>query len=124
MRRIAVLMLALAIAACSDNNATAPSAALTGTYTLRTVNGSPLPVTFSDGSVLTSDQLTLFVDGTFTDQAQFSDGSNSIEQGFYSAVNGSITFQDANSNFTFQGSVSGTVLTEISNGITEVFEKN
>lgn len=124
MRRIAVLMLVLAMAACSDNNATAPSAAITGTYTLRTVNGSPLPVTFSDGSVLTSDQVSLFADGTFTDNAKFSDGSASTEQGFWSAVNGSITFQDANSNFTFQGSVSGNVLTEISNGITEVFEKN
>jgi hypothetical protein len=127
MRRIAILAAVFALAAC-NNDSTSPTVSLTGNYSLRTVNGSSLPVTLLDGSILTSDVLTLFNDGTFTDNAQFSDGTVEVEQGFYSANNGSINFQDLNSNFTFAGSLSGAVLTEIipvsgGSSLTEVYVK-
>src|SRR6185437_7405997 len=101
MRRIALLAALFALAAC-NNDSTSPTVSLTGNYSLRSVNGISLPVSFNDGSTLTSDVLTLFNDGTFTDNAQFSDGTVEVEQGFYSANNGSINFQDLNSNFTFE----------------------
>jgi hypothetical protein len=123
MRRFAALTLVLAIAACGGDS-TSPTVSLTGTYSLRTVNGSQLPVTFSDGTTLVSDMLTLSADGTFSDDAQFSDGSVEVEQGFWTSSNGAIAFQDANSTFTFQGSLSGSVLTEVVGSLVEVYQKN
>jgi len=122
MRRIAIVALALGLAAC-NNDSTSPSGAISGTYALRTVNGSSLPYTFSDGSRLTSDVLTLYNDGTYSDAAQFSDGTVSNEQGFWSNVNGAITFDDTTDNIQYQGSLSGNVLTEIFQGLTETYQR-
>ena len=58
MRRIALLAAVIALAAC-NNDATSPSVSLVGTYSLRTINGNPLPFTFSNGAVLVNDQLTV-----------------------------------------------------------------
>ena len=125
MRRFAIVALAIGLAACTNNdsNSTAPTVSVVGNYSLRTINGSPLPYTFSNGSTLSSDVLTLFADGTFSDVGQYSDGTAIVEQGFYSNNNGSITFVDQPSGFTYQGSLSGSVLTEIVNGLTETYQK-
>ena len=110
MRRIALFLAAIALAACND--ATSPNGSASGTYTLRTVNGSTLPYTFSDGSVLLSDQLVINSDGSYIDQAHFSNRSDLVEQGFWSINNNLITFNDQTDNFQYQGSLSGSVLTE------------
>ena len=127
MRRIALFMAVLALAACND--ATSPNGSAAGSYSLRTVNGLKLPYTFSDGSVLVSDQLVLNGDGSYIDQADFSDRQQ-IEQGFWSINNNLITFNDETDGINYTASVSGTVLTETFNNaggsgsITEVFERN
>ncbi len=123
MRKIATLVLALGLAACA-NDATAPSTSVDGSYSLRTVNGTTLPYTFSNGTQLVSEQLVLNTDGSFTDQSQFSNGQTSLDTGFYTNLNGSITFNDATAGFTYQGSLSGTVLTDIVGGFTQTFQKN
>src|SRR3954463_3393183 len=97
MRRLAVAALAVAfpvfMSSCENGtNAVEPTVSITGTYQLRTINGTSLPFTFSDGATLTSEVLTLFADGTYSDTEQFSDGSLAVEQGFYNAVNGSLSF--------------------------------
>jgi hypothetical protein len=51
-----------------------------GNYTLRTVNGPPLPFTFSDGATVTSDVLTIRDDGRFSDAVQFSGGTVQVFQ--------------------------------------------
>jgi hypothetical protein len=51
-----------------------------GNYTLRTVNGPPLPFTFSDGATVTSDVLTIRDDGRFSDAVQFSGGTVQVCQ--------------------------------------------
>ena len=130
MRRIALLAAIVALAACS-NDATSPSVSLVGTYSLRTINGNPLPFTFSSGSVLVSDRLSLNVDNSYVDIATFSNGSTSTEQGFWSSNNNVITFNDQTDNIQYTGSLSGSVLTEIFNNtggfsgsVTEVYQKD
>ena len=124
-RRFAILALAIGLAACDNtNNSVEPSGSVAGTYTLRTVNGGGLPFTFSDGSTLTSDVLTLFSDGTYSDAAQYSDGGVSVETGFWDSQNGSINFTIGRTGQTYQASLSGTVLTEIFTSVTEVFQRN
>lgn len=123
MKRIMIAVLAVGLAACNSDS-TAPSVSLYGQYQLRTVNGFNLPVTFSNGVTLDSDMLTLNTDNSFTDAAQFSDGTTSVEQGFFTANNGAITFTDAQTGAQFNGSLSGSVLTEVDlNGLTETFQK-
>lgn len=123
MRRLALLALAVGMAACA-NDATAPSTSIDGTYSLQRINGTALPYTFSNGLQLVGDQLVLNTDGTFTDIARYSNGRSSTEVGYYTSLNGSITFNDQTSGSSYQGSLSGTVLTEIVNGFTETYQKN
>jgi hypothetical protein len=124
MKRLAIVALAVMLGACT-NDSTSPGVSLFGTFTLRTINGSQLPFQFSDGAVITSDVVTLNSDGTYTDDAQFSNGAVVVSQGFYSANNGSLQFTDETTGENFTGSLSGDVLTEFFvNGPTEVFQKS
>ena len=123
MRKLALLALAIGMAACA-NDATAPSTSVEGSYSLQRINGTALPYTFSNGVQLTSDQLVLNTDGTFTDVARYSNGQSTTEVGYYTSLNGSITFNDQTSGISYQGSLSGTVLTEIVSGFTETYQKN
>jgi hypothetical protein len=124
MKYIVIAALAIGMAACTNNDTTSPTTSLSGNYSLRTVNGSPLPYTFSDGNTITSDVLTIRDDGTFSESVQFSDGVVQVFQGFYSANNGAISFTDQDSGANSSGSVSGSVLTEVfPNGPIEVFQR-
>src|SRR5690349_187817 len=93
MRKLILLLGVISLAAC-NNDSTSPNGNVTGTYTLRTVNGNPLPYTFSDGSVLVSDHLSLNNDGTYIDVATFSNAGSATEQGLWSINNNLITFND------------------------------
>ena len=131
MRRIALLLAVVTLAAC-NNDSTSPNGSPVGSYSLRTINGSNLPYTFSDGSVVVSDQLSLNSNGTYIDITTFSNGTNSTEQGFWSINNNLISFSDQTDGINYTGSVSGSVLTEtfnnnntnISGSVTEVYQKN
>ena len=131
MRKLILLLGVISLAAC-NNDSTSPNGNVTGTYTLRTVNGNPLPYTFSDGSVLVSDHLSLNSDGSYQDVATFNNGSRN-ETGFWSINNNLITFNDQTDpgNLSYNGSVSGSVLTEtfpdqsqFNASITEVYQKD
>lgn len=125
MKIVFIAALAIGLAGCNDSsNSLGPNDSISGEYALRTVNGNPLPYTFSDGSTVSSDVLTLFVDGTFSESFQLSDGRLFVDQGFYTANNGSLMFNDQTIGETYSGSISGSTLTEIfPNGLTEVFQK-
>lgn len=123
MRRLAIAALAIGLAACASTDSTAPSVSLAGNYSLRTINGSPVPYTFASGVTLQSDMLTLSSNGNYSDDAQYSDGRLIVEQGYYTNNNGSITFTDQSNNNTYMGSLSGSVLTEIVSGLTETYQK-
>ena len=121
MRRLVMLALASTLAACSTDS-TGPSGSITGTYTLRTIDGQPLPYTFSSGLRLTSDQITLRTDGTYEDVSRYSDGTSFIDDGDYTSYNGAVTFYSSSGD-TYQGSISRDVLTQILNGYTQVFQR-
>jgi len=125
MKTVFIAALAFGLSACNDaSNAVGPNDSLAGEYSLRTVNGNPLPFTFSDGTTISSDVLTLFVDGTFSESFQMPDGRVFVDQGFYTANNGALTFTDQTAGVTYSGSISGSVLTEIfPSGLTEVFQR-
>src|SRR5947209_6617228 len=119
MRRYLAIAMVAALAACNADS-TAPTGTIVGTYSLRSINGLALPYTFANGTTLMSDMLTLNADGTFTDYSTYGNGQTATEVGYYSNVNGSLQFTD-NTGFSFQGSVSGNVLTEIVSGYTEAY---
>ena len=121
MRRLVMLALAGTLAACSTDS-TGPNGSVTGTYTLRTIDGQQLPYTFSSGLRLTSDQIVLRTDGSYEDVSLYSDGSSYVDEGDYTSYNGAITFYSTTGD-TYQGSVSGNVLTQILNGYTQVFQR-
>ena len=118
MRRLVMLALAgcTMLAACSTDS-TGPNG-----YTLRTIDGQPLPYTFSGGLRLTSDELTLRTDGTYEDVSRYSDGTSFVDDGDYTSYNGAVTFYSSSGD-TYQGSVSRDVLTQIINGYTQVFQR-
>ena len=124
-KRYMIAALAVALAGCAQTDATSPTVTLYGNYQLRTINGSPLPYQWSDGSVIVSDVLTLQSDGTYTQDAQFSDGTIVPSDGYWQSSNGAIQFTDRATGITFSGSLSGSVLTEFyTNGPTEVYQKS
>ena len=123
MRRIAFFALtAASLSACSIDSL-GPSGSVAGTYSLRRINGSTLPYTFSSGSRLISDDLTLYQDGTFVDVSRYDSGTTSTDQGLYTSQNGSLSFESSESGLTYQGSVTDDVLTEEVNGYMQVFER-
>jgi hypothetical protein len=122
MRRLAMFALAGTLAACSMDS-TGPNGSVAGTYTLRTINGQSLPYTFSGGLRLTSDDLTLMSNGTYQDVSRYNDGTSFVDDGDYTSNNGAITFYSSTGE-TYQGSVSGDVLTQVLNNYTQVFERN
>lgn len=123
MKKLFIAVLALGLAACSGDS-TSPGVGLRGDFALRTVNGQSLPFTFSDGSTVTSDVLTFFSDGTYSESIQLADGEILVDQGEYSDLNGSIQIFDETLGVQYSASLSGSVLTAFfDNGLTEVFQK-
>ena len=122
LRRFVMLALAGTMLAACSSDSTGPNGSVAGTYTLRTIDGQPLPYTFSGGLRLTSDELTLMSDGTYEDVSRYSDGTSFVDDGDYTNYNGSITFYSSSGDI-YQGSVSRDVLTQILNGYTQVFQR-
>jgi hypothetical protein len=123
MRRLVMFALASTLAACSLDS-TGPNGSVAGNYTLRTINGQSLPYTFSGGLRLMSDELTLMSDGTYQDVSRYDDGTSFVDEGDYESYNGAITFYSTRTGETYQGSVSGDVLTQLLNNYTQVFERD
>jgi hypothetical protein len=124
LRLVTLVMLTSGLVACTSDS-TSPNGSIVGTYSARSINGFPLPYALSSSVALTSDILTLNSDGTYTDMAQYSDGTARIQRGFFTNTNGSITFDDRTDGLTYTGSVSGNVLTEFTvDGSTIVYQKS
>lgn len=125
MRPLALVGLALALVTGCSSDATGPSVSLEGSYSLRTIDGFTLPYTFSNGVTLTSDVLTLSYDGSFQDVSTYRNAQTSVHSGYFTSVNGSaVSFTDVSAGISYQGSLSGSVLTEIVSGFTQAYQKN
>lgn len=127
IRRALVLTAAVALtstlAACNVD-LTGITGSVRGNYSLRTINGYSLPYTFSQGQMLINETLTLNGDGSYTDVSLWNDGHSDSHYGSYTSGNGSIQFTDQTSGFTYQGTLNGSVLTEVINGYTQRFSRN
>lgn len=137
MKRLHVVVAAAALAAlaaCTDS--TAPSGAVYGRYVLRTVNGSSLPYNLGVDNTGTMVEIiadTLWVNSNsdYNETVYYRETNNAgttinpqDEVGTWTALNGSITFYDqTDGGIQYQGSVSGTTLTEIQSGYTQVYQK-
>lgn len=138
MKRLSIIVAAAAlavVAACSDS--TSPSGSVTGRYVLRTVNGSTLPYsigydqTTGDQVDIIADTLWLNGSGNYNETFYYQyTGSSGVsvqpqyEVGTWSSTNGSINFYDqTDGGVQYQGSVSGSTLTEIAQGYTQVYAK-
>ena len=124
MRRIAfALCIALGLSACQTDS-TGPGASVAGTYTLDTINGSPLPYNFSGGATLTADQLTLNSDGSYSDVVQYSNGSTTIERGTFFTNNNDLQFQPEDVGLPeYGGTVNGSFLVVTSGSFRSAYHR-
>jgi hypothetical protein len=100
------LLAALAMGACGGDKSTGTKASLPGTYTMKTVNGSTLPVTYyqdaSEKDEITSGNLVINSNNTFSETASFrvtlsgqTSTSSSTCTGTFTQNGNSITFTEA-----------------------------
>lgn len=135
MRRMLAIVCITAtvlLGGCDSDGTTGPAQnAVSGTWNLQTVNGAPLPfVTQSTPKIeLTSDQLVVSGNGTFTQasQVRITSGSsvtteNRSDAGTYSLSGTSATFI-FNGGTTGAGTVSGNTLTVATPGRSYVYQK-
>ncbi len=132
---LAAVALVAGLAACSDM--TGPSGSVSGRYVLRTVNGAYLPFGIGQDNTgayvdVIADTLWLNASGTYEDRVTFrnsyNDGTASfdqqIEDGTWNATNGAIQFYDqTDGGVTYNGSLSGSILTEMAQGYTQVYAR-
>jgi hypothetical protein len=133
-RQLAALVLIALAAACGSDSTTSPEAEVAGTYTLRTINGAPLPFTLGTAGsatfVLVSSTVTLKADGTFTGSTTATEttGSSSTT----STESGSGTWTRSGTTISLRDSVDGGIttaqyadgsLTLVDTGFTMVFRK-
>lgn len=134
MRRYALAgAIALVSTACLDEGLTG-SSTVTGVYTLRTINGSPLPYTLSGSgdnkTELVSDAITLFQGGTYsrerhsrlTTNGQVTD-EMTTEGGSYTLLGTSVSMRAAGTGPVVLATINANTMTIVEAGLTAVFSK-
>lgn len=123
MRRHMLAALTMLLVACGGDTVSGP-AQITGTYTLRTVNGSSLPATFYQDEIERDDffagNVSLASDNSWTGSLSVNavalsggtlfNGALPVS-GTYSLNTGSITLSDAAHGLVMTGAISGGTLT-------------
>lgn len=123
MRRHMLAALTMLLVACGGDTVSGP-APITGTYTLRTVNGSSLPATFYQDEIERDDffagNVSLASDNSWTGSLSVNavalsggtlfNGALPVS-GTYSLNTGSITLSDAAHGLVMTGTISGGTLT-------------
>ena len=129
---LALLLLSLAVTACGDSVGPDPDAHV-GTYTLQTVNGSPLPFLIrQEGNnriELTEGTVTLNANGTFSSRHshRFTEGESISTEtqsltGTYVKSDGTFTFTD-NEGDVYSALLEGNSLTLNEGGVVAVYRK-
>lgn len=132
-RITAAALIAVASACGGDSDGITEVASVSGTYSLQSVNGAPLPfVFFDDGEYkleVTGASYTLTSTGTFSNTATYRETENGViststetVMGSYSVSAGTVTFIDTDGE-TVTGSLSGNTLQFSEDGLTAVFAK-
>lgn len=120
--------------ACSDIVGGLGSYNITGSYELRTFNGSTLPtIAFNDGFEqrdILQETFTIYSDGTYTDDYTLRISSQSGQRtqtfrdtGTYQQNNTALSFRDSATGDVFSGSVTGNVLTVTYLGDVYVYQR-
>lgn len=133
MRRLVALLALAAAVACGGDSSTSPSATVSGSYSLRTVNGSPVPYTViqigADKYEIVSDVVTLNEGGTWsetgtdrtTQNGQVTNGTIT-DNGTYTLNGTAITLVSTQSG-TVNGAVGAGTLTVTAEGVVLVYQK-
>ena len=123
------------LAACGSDSGTNPNnAAIDGTYTLQTVNGSPLPFTIQSGAnslTLTKDVLTVGSNGSWTESIDYTETFNGqtssgtdADGGSWTRAGSSVTFySNVTSGNAYTGTFSNDMLTLGAGGFVQVFTR-
>lgn len=131
---VALGALAMSSVACSDIVGGLGSYNITGSYELRTFNGSTLPtIAFNDGFEqrdILQETFTIYSDGTYTDDYTLRISSQSGQRtqtfrdtGTYQQNNTALSFRDSATGDVFSGSVTGNVLTVTYLGDVYVYQR-
>ena len=144
MRRIAALLMLVTAVACGGSDVTPPPSqtqgpAFTGTYTLQTVNGKALPVTwnFNSGDSLRIRSYSIAINGSgswtsttnqvFSTSGQVTDQPNGGQSGSYTydAATKAVTLISTDQSTFFDGTLSAdfTTLTLAQNTDVFVFKR-
>jgi len=134
MRRFAVLLALATVVSCGGDSPTSPSATVSGTYSLQTVNGVKLPYTYPqdvyDKFEFLSDVRTLSDSGTFTETFTNRSTQNGEATTFtrtvggtYTAVGGGITFNHPDGRESGSVGVGTLTIRSIGDGIIAVYKK-
>lgn len=121
-------------AACGDDDPSGPSGGVQGTYTLRTIDGDPLPaVAFSDGDFqeeITSGSITLSAGSACTTRIAFRElqGGTVVDSGTEESsctytVSGSTLTVDFGDGDVETATIGGDTITFTSEGSVWVFRK-
>jgi ABC-type glycerol-3-phosphate transport system substrate-binding protein len=131
---LAIALGALLVACGGGDKSTGPSDTVSGTFTLRTVNGSNLPFTvfaFPDYKIeITASVLTMSANKTYTEATTWreTDGGTVREEteptsGTYTRNGDRITFRDTEGE-TLTGTISGNTITIIiDNALSAVYRQ-
>ena len=119
---------------CFDDGGIVGSSTVTGTYTLRSINGAPLPYTISGSGTnkteIVSESITLFRGDTYareritriTVNGQAS-SDTTTEGGSYSLFGTSISMRASGTGPLIQAVINGNTMTFVEAGLTSVFSK-
>lgn len=123
MRKVLAAALLGLLVACGGDKATGPNASVTGNYTLRTVNGTSVPVVVyqdaTEKDELTGGNIVLNADKTWSGNLALrgtllATGQvatlNAPANGTYTTNNGALTLTDASDNSQLVGTVGGGTL--------------
>jgi hypothetical protein len=132
MRRFVALLAFAALAACGGDSSTSPGV-VTGTYSLQSVNGSPLPFTViqigADKYEIISDVIVLNEGGSFSETTNDRTTQNGVvttstitDAGTYTLTGTAITLVSTQSG-TINGSVNNGTLTLTDQGVVAVYAK-
>jgi len=136
MRRlVAALLVSAALACGGDDSITVPTnASVAGTWTLQSVNGSPLPFVIvqsgSNKSELTADVLTVGSSGNFTQLTTIRNTLNgqvttqsTPDAGTYTLNGTAATFRFNSDGSTGTGAINGNTLTVADVGLVMVYQR-
>jgi hypothetical protein len=134
IRRLVALLALATLGACGDSGTGPNSTQLEGTYSLRSINGSPLPYTVQSGVnsiTLTSDVITIASNGTWTETLLYRQTINGVtangaeaDGGTWVRAGNDVTLDSNQSQGTaYSGTLSSGTLTFEDVGFVGVFRK-